>query len=221
MSNIFYTPPGYSGSAQLTASTGLTINDQGRWRFSQQGYNDRATFGLSLGWPDTAYNGEFDYGSPGSQIRPLTGGLLSLSATNWTIPVIGNTLRSYTDPDTSITYPESQCRIQIHGQWQVTRQQNSNSYNSFGILYTGVTETDLGSRTFNPNLLSYNTIYATYTIQGADVTGGALDTFSDHEFFCRVTEATSSNNSNNEFQSNTITTPIFVYTYNMSWEIET
>jgi len=219
MPNTFYTPPGYSGSAQLTASTGLTINAQGRWRFSQQGYNDRITFGLSLGWPDTAYNGEFDYGSPGAQVKPLSGGLLSLSATNWTIPVIGNTLQSYTDPDTLITYPATQCRIQIQGQWQVSRQQNSNSYNSFGVIYDGVTETDLGSRISKPNLLSYNTTYATYTIQGVDVTGGAIDTFSGHEFFCRVTEATSSKNSNNEFQSNTVTSPVFAYTYSMSWEI--
>ena len=219
MTNIFYTPPGYSGSAQLTASNGLNINDQGRWRFSQQGYNDGITFGLSLGWPDKAYNGEFDYGSPGSQIKPLTGGLLSLSATNWTIPIIGNTLQSYTDPDTLITYPATQCRIQVRGQWQVTRQQNSNSYNSFGVIYNGLTDTDLGNRISNPNLLSYNTPYATYTIQGEDVTGGAIDTFSNHTFFCRVTEATSSKNSNNEFQSNSVTSPVFVYTYNMSWEI--
>jgi hypothetical protein len=53
----FVTP--YSGSAELTANTGLTVVDAGLWRYSQAGYNDGATFGLSLGHPN-----------------PLSGGLL-------------------------------------------------------------------------------------------------------------------------------------------------
>lgn len=221
VAKIFYTPPGYTGTAELTASTGLTITDQGHWRFSQAGFNDGATFGLSLGWPNKTNTGEYDYGGANSfKTKPLSGGNLDLTATNWGIAVIGNMLTEYTDPDTQITYPASQCRIQIVGRWNVEREQNTNSYNSFGIFYTGATVTDLGSREMDPSLLYYLSPYATYTIQGANVTGGAIDTFSNHAFYCNVTETANSNNSNNEYQSNTITRPAWVYTYTKSWEIE-
>ena len=220
MAKIFYTPDGYSGTATLSASTGLEVINQGRWQFSKQGYNDQMTFGLSLGWPDTGFKGQFDYGAPGPQPAPLSGGELNLSATNWPIPVVGNELTSYYNPDTGETYPASQCRIQVIGRWQVARQPNSNSYNSFGVIWAGHTHTDLGNRDMGPYLLNYTSPLATYVIQGANVTGGAQNTFSSHEFYCRVTESTTSNNSNYEFQSNTVTTPIWVFSYSKSWEID-
>ena len=201
MATTFYTPPGYSGQAQLTASTGLTVIDQGLWRFSQSGYNDGATFGLSLTLPS-----------------PLDGGNLILTARDWAIAVVGNELTSYTNPDTSETYPASQCRIQVTGRWEVIRQQNSNSFNSFNITYNAFTATDQGDRLMAPNLLNLFTPYATYEIQGTDVTGGAKDTFSNHEFFCRSTEIAASTNSNKEFQSNTILRPVWAYTYSKSWQ---
>jgi hypothetical protein len=71
----------------------------------------------------------------------------------------------------------------------------------------------------NPNLLTFFTDLATYTIQGANVTGGAQDTFTNHEFYCRITEAATSDNSNKEFQSNTISRPVWAYSYSKSWEI--
>jgi hypothetical protein len=219
MANIFITPTGYSGTAELTASNGLEIVDQGRWGFSRQGYNDGATFGLSLGWPDKGYNGEYDYGGPGSKVEPLTGGNLKLSAENWSIANIGNELTEYYDPETDTTYPASQCRIQVTGGWQVIRQPNSNSYNSFGVSWTGTTKTDQGDREMGPYLLNFVSPRATYVIQGADVTGGAQDTFSNHIFYCHATETATSSNSNNEFQSNTIIRPVWVYAYSKSWEI--
>ena len=203
MAKIFYTPAGYTGTAELTASNGLVVINSGIWNFSKSGYNDGATFGLSLTNP-----------------KPTSGGELHLSATNWDIDEIGNSLTSYYNPDTGQTYSAEQCRIQVRGQWQVVRQPNSNSYNSFGINWTGSTNTDQGNRTMNPYLLTYISGFATYTIQGAEVTGGAQDTFSDHEFYCRVTESAETVNSNKEFQSNTITRPVWVYTYTKSWEIE-
>jgi hypothetical protein len=219
VATIFFTPPGYSGSAELSASTGLEIIDQGHWRFSQAGYNDGATFGLGLGWPNHGYNGEYTYGAPPPNRQPLSGGLLHLTATDWPIAVVGNQLTDYTDPDTSITYTASQCQIIVRGQWQVTRQQNSNSFNSIGVLYDGLTETDQGGRPMNPWLLSYSSGFVTYVIQGADVQGGAQDTFSTQEFYCRVTELATSNNSNYEFQSNSVTRPVWVYTYSKRYEI--
>lgn len=220
MAKIFYTPPGYSGYSELTASTGLAIINQARWKFSQAGYNDGASFGLSLSWPDKGINGQYDYGTPGQKIKPQSGGILELEATNWTIPVIGNQLTSYTNPETSETYPASQCRILVTGNWVVVRKPNSNSYNSFGVIYTGLTETDLGSREMHPFLLSYTSATTSYVIQGANVTGGAQDTFSTHKFYCRATESTTSDNSNNEYQSNSLIQPIWVFTYSKSWEIE-
>jgi len=195
----FVTP--YSGSAELTASNGLTVVDPGAWRYSQAGYNDSATFGLSLGHP-----------------APTSGGTLHLSAENWTITEIGNELTTYTDPATGQTYGPELCRIVITGAWSVVRQQNSNSYNSFNITYIGTTVTDLGDRSMNPSLLSYTSPTATYIIQGSGVTGGAQDTFTDHVWECRVTESAASTNSNREFQSNTITRPVWAYSYSQSWQ---
>ena len=195
----FITP--YSGTAELTASNGLTVVESGLWRFSQQGYNDGATFGLSLGAPN-----------------PLTGELLHLRAENWNIAEIGNELTSYTDPDTMTTYPADQCRIVVTGSWAVIRQQNSNSYNSFNITYVGTTVTDLGDRDMNPNLLNYNSPVATYVIQWSAVDGGAQNTFSSHVWEFRATETAASTNSNREFQSNTITRPAWIYTYSKSWQ---
>ena len=195
----FITP--YSGTAELTASNGLSVIDTGLWTFSRQGYNDGATFGLSLTYPSNT-----------------TGGLLHLRAQDWPIAVVGNELTEYTNPDTHITYPADQCRIVITGAWSVVRQQNSNSYNSFNISYVGTTVTNLGDRDMNPYLLNYLSPEATYVIQGSAVTGGAIDTFSNQVFECRVTESSSSTNSNKEYQSNTITRPVFVYSYSKSWQ---
>jgi len=195
----FVTP--YSGSAELTANTGLTVISPGLWRYSQAGYNDGATFGLSLGHPN-----------------PLSGELLHLRAEDWTIAVIGNELTSYTDPATSITYGPELCRILVTGAWQIIRQQNSNSYNSFNITYVATTVTDLGDRDMNPSLLNYTSPQATYVIQGSGVAGGAQDTFSNHVWEFRATESAASTNSNREFQSNTITRPTWIYTYSKSWQ---
>jgi hypothetical protein len=197
--STFVTP--FSGSAELTANSGLTVVDPGLWRYSQAGYNDGATFGLSLGHPN-----------------PLAGGTLHLRAENWTIAVVGNELTSYTDPDTGQTYGPELCRIVITGAWSVVRQQNSNSYNSFNITYTGTTVTDLGDRSMNPSLLNYVSPQATYVIQGSGVAGGAQDTFTDHVWEFRATESAASTNSNREFQSNTITRPVWIYTYSKSWQ---
>jgi hypothetical protein len=218
MAKIFYTPSGYSGNAELTATTGLNVIDQGRWRFSQAGYNDQATFGLSIGWPDKTTNGIYSDG-PG-QVPALTGGLLALRGQDWPIAVVGNELTSYTDPDTGDTYPASQCRISVTGAWNIIRQPNSNSYNSFGTQWSGLTQTDQGDREMYPWLLNYSSNKATYVIQGADVTGGARDTFSSKIFECSFTESVTSVNSNKEFQSNTIIRPAWVYSYSKSWEID-
>ena len=217
MSKIFYTPPGYSGTSDLTASTGLNIIADARWSFSQQGFNDGATFGVSMGWPDST-RGNYYYGTNDTP-QPMYSGELHLSAENWTIAVVGNTLTSYTVPGTGITYPSSQCRITVTGQWNIVRQPNSNSWNSIGVIYTGLTDTDAGSRAMHPWLLDYQSQQAVYVIQGADVTGGAINTFSDHEFWCKITESVTSNNSNYEFQSNSIARPVWSYSYSKSWEI--
>lgn len=198
----FFTPPGYSGTAELTASNGLGIVSQGLWKFSDTGYNDGATFGLSLTHPS-----------------PLSGGSLSLSAQAWTISTVGNELTSYTDPDTGITYPEEKCRIMVAGRWTVTRQPNSNSFNGVGVIYTGSTVTDQGSRSMNPYLLNYISAEASYVIQGSGVVGGAQDTFSTHVFSCEIQESAVTDNSNREFQSNTIARPVWVYTFSKSWQV--
>lgn len=223
----FITP--YSGTAELTASNGLEIRESGRWLFSRQGYNDGATFGVSLGAPyikgyyeegqDTRDIGF--QGGPGNYTsQTLDSGLLHLRAKNWTIAQIGNSLTDYTDPDTFITYPADRCRIEVRGQWIVQRYPNPNSYNSFGIGYKGTTVTDQGDRTMDPALLTLITGFATYIIQGSAVTGGAIDNFSDHEFFCRCQHITNSVNSNREYQSNAIARPVWSYTYTKSWQID-
>lgn len=215
--STFFTPDGFSGTAQLTASTGLGIIDQGFWRFSGPGFNDGATFGLSLGYPISPQPQDFSYGPAGTPVPILSGGLLHLSATNWTIPVVGNTLTDYVAP--GIYYPASQCRITVRGRWQVVRQQNSNSFNGIGVEYGGETRTDAAERTMPGELLTLVSGYDTYVIQGADVSGGAQDTFSTHEFWVRVTETATTDNSNHTFQSNTITRPVWQFTYAKSWQI--
>lgn len=198
----FITP--FSGQSELTVSTGLEITESGLWRFSQAGYNDGATFGVSLYHP-----------------APTESGTLAVRAQNWTIARIGNSLTAYTDPSTGVTYGADRCRIEVRGQWQVTRRPNSNSYESIGVEYTGATETDQGSRTMDPYLLSLATTpLVTYRIQGAVVEGGALDTFSTHEFFCRCRHTVRTDNSNRLFVSNSTARPAWVYTYSKSWQID-
>lgn len=214
----FFTPPGYSGTAELTASTGLSVIDQGSWSFSGPGFNDGATFGLSLGYPISSQPQDFSYGPTTGTVPTLSGGLLHLSATDWTIPVIGNELTDYTGPG-GIHYPASQCRILVRGRWYVTRQQNSNSFNGIGVEYGGATRTDSGERDMGQQLLTLVTGYDTYVIQGANVAGGAQDTFTTHEFWVRVTETATTDNSNHTFQSNTITRPVWQFTYSKSWQI--
>jgi len=216
--STFFTPPGSSGSAELTASTGLATLDQGLWRFSESGYNDGATFGLSLGYPLSSQPQDFSYGPTTGTVPTLSGGLLHLSARGWTIPVIGNELTDYVGPDSEF-YPADQCRITVQGRWQVIRQQNSNSFNGIGVEYGGDTRTDDGDRAQGPSLLTLITGYAEYVIQGSAVSGGAQDTFTDHEFWVRVTETATTDNSNHTFQSNTITRPAWQFTYRKSWQI--
>lgn len=198
----FYTPPGYSGSAELTASTGLEIRNLGLWKFNGAGYVNGATFGLSLTHPS-----------------PLSGEELHLAARNWPIAVVGNELTEYVDPETATVYPADTCRIQVTGRWLVQRQVNSNSFNSVGVSYRGRTWTDLGERSMDPNLLSYVSDPVTLVIQGSAVDGGALDTFSSREFWCRITEHATSDNSNRQFQSNTTVQPVWAYQYSKSWQV--
>ena len=199
----FFTPPGFSGTAELTASNGLTVVQQGLWRFSLAGFNDGATFGVSLTHP-----------------APLAAGVLELRAQAWPIAVVGNTLTAYTDPGTGITYPAEACRIQVQGAWQVVRQPNSNSFNGIGVIYSGTTDTDQGQRTMQGYLLNFvATQPDVYVIQGSAVTGGAQDTFTPHVFFCQITESATTDNSNREFQSNSIARPVWVYSYSKSWQI--
>ena len=212
----FITP--YSGIAELSVATGLEIVESGKWTYSQSGYNDGATFGVSLSWPDKAV-GLYNYGTPAAQVKPISSGMLHVKAKNWPIAGIGNQLTSYTDPDTGITYEPDLCRITVIGRWNVLRQVNSNSWNSIGVFYNGLTETNLGGRDMDPYLLSYTTPEVSmYVIQGSSVVGGAQNTFSDVEFFCRCIHATTSNNSNREYQSNSIARPVFQYSYAKSWQ---
>lgn len=193
--------------------------ESGRWRFSEAGYNDGATFGVSLGGPVDP--GQKTYSPGRGPSDPKLSGLLSLQATNWTIYSIGNELTSYTDPSTGITYSADRCRITVSGHWQVIRQPNSNSFNSQGVNYSGRTETDQGSRDMSPWLLSMTTQpNLVLIIQGSQVSGGAQNTFSSHEFFCRITESTTTVNSNKEYQSNSIARPAWIYTYTKSWQID-
>lgn len=216
----FITPPELSGVGELTASTGLEVQEQGLWQFSQAGYNDGVTFGVSIGWPNSAYLGTSTYGAPPPPRDPLSAGQLRLRAQGWSIPG-GNDLTSYTDPDTGITYGAELCKITITGAWSVTREVNSDSYNSFGVERAGRTETDLGSRDMDPWLLSYTSPQATYVIQGSGVEGGALDTFTGHEFRCDITETARTTNSNYAFQSNTTCRPAWIYVYIRQWQVYT
>lgn len=214
----FITP--FSGSAELTAGNGLESVSVGLWEYSRPGYNDGATFGVSLGGPTKP--GKNVYIGPSSPQQTLDSGELHLQAENWTIASIGNALTSYTDPESGQTYGPEKCRITVTGRWEVIRQPNSNSFNSQGVIYSnGFTRTDLGDREMGPVfLLTYYTPYATYIKQGAGVTGGAIDTFSDRVFFCKCTELVTSDNSNREFQSNSISRPAWVYTYSKSWQTD-
>ena len=209
--STFITP--IAGTAELTTLTGLDVVSQGQWRFSQSGYNDSVSWGVSLGGPTQA--------APKAPTAVVDSGLLHLQAQSWTIAGAGNTLTSYTDPDSGITYGSDRCRILVTGAWSVPRRPNSNSFNSTGVIYDAVTETDEGSRSMNPFLLNYNT-YAlrSYVIQGAAVTGGAQDTFSGHVFFCRCQESVTTDNSNREFQSNSVAQPVWRYSYSKSWQID-
>ena len=206
----FVTP--ISGTAALTTATGLSVISQGRWLFSQSGYNDSATWGVSLGGPVVA--------APKAPTATVDSGLLYLQAQGWTIAGAGNTLTSYTDPDTGDTYGPELCRILVTGAWSVPRRPNSNSFNSTGVIYNGLTETDEGERSMDPYLLNYQT-YAprSYVIQGSAVSGGAQDTFTPHVFYCKCSESVTTDNSNREFQSNSIATPVWAYTYSKSWQI--
>lgn len=207
----FITP--FSGTAELTASTGLTVVESGAWRFSQTGYNDGATWGVSLGGPLRP--------APDAPVYTAESGLLHLRAQNWTIADIGNSLTAFTDPGTGVTYGPERCRITVTGGWSVPRRPNSNSFNGQGVIYTGLTETDEGSRSMTPYLLNYRTFNPeTYRIQGAAVEGGAQDTFAPHVFFCRVTESATTENSNREFQSNSIARPAWAYAYSKSWQTD-
>jgi len=214
----FITPLEFSGVAALTASTGLVVIDAGAWLFSQAGYNNGLTFGLSLSWPNTAYNGQFSYGAPPPPGQPISGGTLRLQAQGWSIPG-GSALTEYTDPETGDYYSAAQCQITIVGAWSVARLVNSNSFNSFGVALAGRTSTDLGARDMDPWLLSYDSPRATYVIQGSEVDGGAQDTFSSHVFECVITETARTDNSNYMFQSNTVVTPAWIYQYQRQWQI--
>jgi hypothetical protein len=207
----FVTP--IAGTAALTTATGLHVISQGRWLFSQSGYNDSITWGVSLGGPVQP--------APAAATATVASGLLHLSAQGWTIVGAGNTLTAYTDPDTHITYGPERCRILVTGAWRVPRRPNSNSFNSTGVIYTGLTETDEGGRTMTPSLLDYETLQPrTYVIQGAAVAGGAADTFTPHVFFCRCSESVTTDNSNREFQSNSTAAPQWVYQYSKSWQTD-
>jgi hypothetical protein len=197
MTTPWIEPRDQQGQAELTVVTGLEITSQDLWTLSLAGYNDGATFGLSLTHP-----------------RPEAGGELRVRAQGWPIAHIGNQLVSYTDPDTGVTYGADRCEIRVTGQWQIIRAENSNSFVSFGIIHGGVTDTDQGSRDY------WGTLYTprqTFRIAGAAVPGGAADTFTDHVFRVRATETATSDNSNRLFQSNTILRPAWVYSYLRRW----
>ena len=213
----FVTP--YSGTSELTVTNGLHIIEQGRWLINRTSINDGATLGVSLGGPERS-SGGFYYGpGPSAPAQILSSGLLHLRAENWTIADIGNDLTAYTQPGGATFGPE-RCRITVQGRWQVSRQPNSNSFNSQGVLYRGRTETDQGDRDMDPWLLNFTSELVTYVIQGSAVTGGALDTFSGHVWFCRVTESATTDNSNREFQSNSICRPVWAYSYAKSWQTD-
>lgn len=211
--STFITPD--TGTAELTAVNGLLIVSSGEWRRNPNGSGDGTSFGLSLSGPDVG--GNFYGGTGPIPGPPQSGGELHLSAQGWSIPG-GNALTSYTYDGT--TYGPERCRITITGRWWVPRQPNTDSFNSVGIFYSATTTTDLGSRSMNPWLLNFESDPATYIIQGADVQGGAQDTFTDHVFYCRLTESVTSDNSNRSYQSNSITRPVWIYQYQRAWQID-
>lgn len=215
----FITP--YSGRAELTASNGLEIIELSRWEADRPSMPDPAVFCVTLSFPTRNLQGPYyDVNANPPPPHPLESGLLYLRAQNWTIAEIGNALTSYTVPG-GPTYPASRCRITVIGAWQVIRAQISDSYNSFGVSYQGRTETDQGGRDMQTgSLLTYQAQPATYVIQGADVEGGAQNTFSSHEFWCRVTESASTVNSNRAFASNTFARPVWAYAYSKSWQTD-
>jgi hypothetical protein len=194
----FFTPPGFAGSAELTVATGLSVQRQGLWQFSQPGYNDGVTFGVSLTHP-----------------APQASGELWVRAHAWPIAVIGNELTPWTQ-DSQEIYPASQCRIMVTGRWMVVLQSNSNSFNGVGVEYSGSITTDQGSTGFWG---TYQGPLTSYLIQGSGVTGGALDTFTDHVFEARCEQATTTVNSNRQYQSNTICRPAWIYSYSKSWQV--
>jgi hypothetical protein len=209
----FITPPGNAGSAQLTTTTGLAVVSSGAWRFSESGYNDGVTWGVSLGGPRVP--------APGAPVADAGSGVLHLRAQGWTIAVIGNDLVPYTDPGTGVTYGPERCRIRISGRWHVARSPNSNSFNGPGVIYSGVTDTDEGSRSMTPALLDYASAHdRVYVIQGSAVTGGAINTFAPHVWFCTCEESATTDNSNRAFQSNSTASPRWTYTYQRSWQID-
>jgi hypothetical protein len=214
----FITP--FSGAGVLSTSTGLVMQTQGRWLFSQAGFNDGETWGVSLGWPVDSGPSDFYYGPTPTPVQPVQSGELYLAATNWALPG-GSALTAYTDPGTGITYGPERCRIQITGRWSVNRRPNPNSFNGQGVIYqSGHTRTDLGDRDMGPVfLLDFQSALATYVIQGSAVEGGAQDTFTGHEFYCRLSQSVTTDNSNREFQSNSTARPIWPYVWSRSWQI--
>ena len=214
----FVTP--FSGTSQLTASNGLEVIEQNRWQFSQFSYADGATFGVTLDFPTRDLLGPYyDINANPPPPGPLESGLLHLRAVDWPIAEIGNELTSYTPPG-GPTYGPERCRITVTGYWWVIRTQISASYNSFGVNYGGRTDTDQGGRAMGADLLTYQAQPATYVIQGAAVEGGAIDTFSGHVFFCRITESATTVNSNRAFTSNTSARPVWAYAYAKSWQTD-
>jgi len=198
----FITPPELSGTAELTTGQGLVVIQSGLWQRDPASLPPGVSWAVSLTYP-----------------QPQESGLLHLRAQGWSIPG-GNELTPYTDTSTGITYSAEQARITVRGRWQVDRRPNSDSYNSFGVLYSGRTETDLGSRDMDPWLLGYTSPLATYIIQGSAVEGGAQDTFTPRMFECRITETVRSDNSNRQYQSNSLAQPRWQYQYLRQWQTD-
>lgn len=194
----FFTPPEFQGQAELTCATGLSVVSQGLWQFSQAGYNDSATFGVSLTHP-----------------RPQASGLLHVRAQNWNIAVVGNSLTPWVVDGVEI-YGAAQCQITVTGRWLVVLQDNSNSFNGVGVEHSGSIITDQGSTGFWG---TYQGAQTRYVIQGSAVSGGAQDTFSSHVFEARCEQTTSTDNSNRQYQSNTVCRPAWVYSFAKSWQV--
>ena len=113
----------------------------------------------------------------------------------------------------SLSYPTSA----YNGEFSYGAPPAPTSPVSGGELHLSATDwtiADIGNE-----LTSY-TDPDTYVIQGSGVEGGAQDTFSDHEFYCRLTELATTDNSNYEFQSNTTSRPVWAYSYSKSWQTD-